>query len=164
MTKARQERLNGVVIGVLVVLAAIFAEAITIPMFLKARQVAGWPTTVGRVFQSDYDEALHGTVTAKIRYEFYVENKRYESRQVRTRGQSSKHEEDILPLVERFPVGSQPTVYYNPANPSDAYLEAGVTTMNYVIIVIPAVMGAVFCWAAMSDWKAAKRDESNSPS
>jgi len=129
----------GVLLAVLVFIAAICVEVYTVRMFLKAKEVENWPTTPGTITRSELTSQFHGSTTheAQIEYEYQVGEKNYKSNQVRTRGTATKYRSDVAPLVEKFPVGQEVPVYYNPGDPSDAYLETGVDFVNYIIIVSP---------------------------
>lgn len=139
--KQSSNSLWGVVIALFILIAAIAVEVFTVSIFIKAKEVENWPRTNGRILRSELTSKFHGSTTyeAQIEYEYWVGEKQYTSKQVRTRGTSTKHRSDVAALVEKFPVGRQVTVYYNPEDPSDAYLEVGVDFVNYIIIVSPLI-------------------------
>ncbi|WP_425619200.1 DUF3592 domain-containing protein [Anatilimnocola sp. NA78] len=143
----------GVLLAVGVFVAAMGVEFLTVNVFLKAKEIESWPATKGTILKSELTSTFHGTTTyeAQIEYEYQVGEEKYLSKQVRTRGTGTKHQVDVARLVQKFPAGQEVDVYYDPANPSDAYLETGVDFVNYIIIVSPLIfaLGAVVCLVAM---------------
>jgi Protein of unknown function (DUF3592) len=142
-----------VLVAVVVLIAAISVEFFTVGMFLKAKHVEKWPTSKGVILHSELSSQFHGSTTyeARIDYEYSVGDKKYISSQVRTRGTSTKHRSDVAPLVDKFPVGREVLVYYNPADPTEAYLETGVDFVNYIIIVSPLLF-AFGAGAFLVEW------------
>ncbi len=58
---------------------------------------------------------------------------------MRVRGTTNKHRFDAESVVQRYPAGAAVTVFYNPTNPAESYLEAGADWVNYLLIVSPLV-------------------------
>lgn len=126
-------------------IAALAVEGMTVKMFLDARAVKSWPTTKGTVLRAELEStAIPRNHTAHIEYEFEVDGKNYRSSSVRTRGTSTKHRSDAMAVVERFPAGSECTVFYKKGSPDISYLEAGVGIVNYVIILSPLLFAFMF--------------------
>jgi hypothetical protein len=131
---------GGIVIAALLGAACLAVEYWTVGLFLKAKAIESWPTTTGVILSSELTSQFRGTSTtheAHIEYEYHVSEQTYKSQQVRKRGTSTQHQSDVAPLMEKFPVGKQVPVHYNPADPSEAYLQTGVDFVNYIIIVSP---------------------------
>ena len=132
--------IGGIVIAILACVACLAVEVMTVGMFLKAKAIEGWPTTNGVILSSELTSQFRGTSTsyeARIEYEYRVGEQPYKSNKVRTRGAAGQHHSDLAPLVEKFAAGRQIPVHYNPADPSEAYLETGVDFVNYIIIISP---------------------------
>lgn len=123
------------VVGVLV--AALIGEIFTVSLFFKARAIAKWPTALGTITRTDLNNEPGGSAHVQIDYTYRVTDRPYQSSQVRTRGTPVKHQSDVDQLMEKYPVGREVAVYYDPNNPADAYLEAGPDFVNYLIVVTP---------------------------
>ena len=135
--------------------ASIAVEVYTVRIFLRALEVKSWPTTQGVITRSGFKTKFVGAInhSAHIEYDFSVDNKRYTSTSVRTRGASSKNKSDIEAVIERFPAGTEVPVYYNPDDPSESYLEVGVDIINYVIIISPLVFAVASGGAFLQTFK-----------
>ena len=129
----------------LVCIAALAVEVVTVKMFLDARAVKSWPTTTGTVLRSELEStAVPRNFTAHIEYEFALDGQNYRSSSVRTRGTSTKHRSDAMAVLEKFPAGSECTVFYKEGSPDISYLEAGVGTVNYIIVLSPLLFAFMF--------------------
>ena len=125
-------------------IAILAVEVMTVKMFLDALGVKSWPTTQGTVLRSELESSLPRSYTANVEYEFEVDGQTYRSSSVRTRGTSTKHQSDAVSVLERFPKGSVCTVYYKQGSPDQSFLEAGVGTVNYIIVISPLVFAFLF--------------------
>lgn len=131
---------GGIILAIVGLVVCICVEVATVQLFLKAKEVESWPTTQGTIVRSEMAVMLDN-YKVHIEYVYQVDGKSYRSPEVRTRGTAGKHRSDVAPLILKYPVGQEVQVYYNPANPSDAYLEPGVDVVNYIIIVSPVLFG-----------------------
>ena len=86
-----------------------------------------WRQTTGVVVKSRVEVSGGETtsVTPKIVYEFDVAGRRYRSEQIRAgdRYFSIRSSGDAYDVVDRYPVGAQVTVFYDPNDPTQAALE-----------------------------------------
>jgi len=128
--------IGGILLAIATIAVCICVEVATVRLFLKAKEVESWPTTQGKVVRSEMAVMLDN-YRVHIEYVYQVDDQLYRSPEVRTRGTAGKHRSDVAPLLLKYPLGQEVLVYYNPANPSDAYLEPGVDFVNYVIIISP---------------------------
>lgn len=93
----------------------------------KAAQ--SWPTTNGTILSSSlqWRGGAHGTQSqeAIVIYQYQVSGQIYQGRTVRAGEQflTVRVPGQAQAIVSRYPASAQVTVYYNPANPSDAALE-----------------------------------------
>ncbi len=86
-------------------------------------------TTQGTIIHAETDRhsGRYGTsYHYHIEYEFYVGTERFRSDEVTFAGTGSKDPEFAKSYVERYPVGRDVTVYYNPNTPSFSVLEPRV--------------------------------------
>lgn len=79
---------------------------------------------------------------ADIHYEYRVNGKRYTGKRVSLGEDLGDH--DVAGMLDRYPLGSSVTVYYNPANPAEAVLERDAPegvwrTMIILVIVLIAL-------------------------
>lgn len=118
----------------------------------KAESSQGWPSTVGHVTEArvshhtntDADGDTQDSYSPEVRYHYSIAEQEYESSKIgfglqQSYSSRSKAEQALT----SFPQGSQVTVYYNPANPSDAVLErkAGGSTLSLVLGIIFLLVG-----------------------
>lgn len=92
-----------------------------------------WKTTEGIVlesFKTSRRENFQTLEDAKVRYEYEVNGKRYQSSTIKASGDMSgdtakRGQSDMDRLLAKYPAGSRVTVYYNPSMPRMACLEQG---------------------------------------
>jgi hypothetical protein len=87
-----------------------------------------WPSTKGKIVTSRVELSSGrdmATVFAKIVYEYQLSGRTYQFDQVHSGDEffAQATREETYDLVDRYPVGREVTVYYNPDNPADAALE-----------------------------------------
>jgi len=137
----------GLIVFCLVMFTASLAvEFFTVRSFLRAYQIASWPIVQGVVQRSELGTEFVGAMryTAHIVYDYNVDGIPYSSSSIRERGASNKHRWDVEAVVDKFPAGSEVTVYYNEADHSQSYLEAGLDFVYYIIIISPLVFAFMF--------------------
>jgi hypothetical protein len=87
-----------------------------------------WPSTKGKIVTSRVELSSGrdmATVYAKIAYEYQLSGRTYQCDQVHSGDEyyAEATREETYDLVDRYPVGREVTVYYNPDNPAEAALE-----------------------------------------
>ena len=113
-----------------------------------------WPTTSGTVTLSSYyrndsrDSDGHTSITygAKIHYKYQVDGTDYHGDRVSSLDYSSSNTKHVHSIMDRYPMGKEVTVHYNPDNPSDALLEPGVHWVFYLLFAVGgflALMGLI---------------------
>ena len=129
-------------------LACIAVEFYTVGLFRKSLQIESWPTTVGIVRRSEVKPRELGQIwhTATIEYDYSINEKPYRSSNIRPRGTSSKDVTGAVTVVNRFPVNANVDVFYNVNNPAESFLIPGVDQVDYLIIVLPLLLGLLFGW------------------
>lgn len=89
-----------------------------------------WPTAPGEVQKSGIEE-LPGedavTYIPIIDYRYVVNGKGYVGRRVLFGGLAIPTRGNAQEVVDRYPVGQQVTVMYDPANPAESTLEPGAS-------------------------------------
>ena len=125
--------------GLTIVLAGGIWLIVDRTMFRPARQAKqaaqAWPATTGVVLESyvntetSYDSSSNSNTTQfkpYVVYEYTVNGRRFRSDHIQV--SDSFYTMGMLPgsaqgVVNRYPVGANVTVYYNPTNPEEATLE-----------------------------------------
>ncbi|GAB4495436.1 MAG: DUF3592 domain-containing protein [Anaerolineales bacterium] len=95
----------------------------------ETQRAKTWQTTSGKITRSETRALKKRDIDGKesvrsapaIAYEYTVNGKRYQGERISLA--EIIPESDIEPLLARYPVGAQVTVYYDPANPRQAVLE-----------------------------------------
>jgi len=120
----------------ILVFIGIFAAAIlgliAFAVVVKLREAQGaknWQTASGTITHSEVravrkrelDNRVKVRSAPAIAYEYSVDGKRYQSERISLA--EIIPESDIEPLLARYPLGAQVTVYYNPADPRQSVLE-----------------------------------------
>lgn len=101
--------------------------------------------TVSRVAEESKHDAEHGTRTfyrARIAYSYEANGTSYEAMKVRRYDLQSTSRERVKVIQERYPVGVQVVVFYNPENPRQAVLEPGASWFQYVFLAFGFVFTA----------------------
>lgn len=125
----------------------------------KAESSQAWPHTLGQVVRAevkrtsntDDDGHISYTYHPEVEYTYEVAGQTYSSQRlmfgaIRAYNTTAKAQRTLA----RYPVGSQVTVYYDPAKPADSVLEriAGASTSMLVIgiamILVSACVTCVF--------------------
>jgi hypothetical protein len=86
-----------------------------------------WLTTQGTVLLSRVEVVGgdYARTEPRIQYEYTVGAQSYRSERIKAGGTLFKvvNNRDAYDMVDRYPVGAEVTVYYDPANPSQATLQ-----------------------------------------
>jgi hypothetical protein len=126
----------------------------------KALSAPNWPTTMGVVTVAEMsDEStanrsvpkntesralIESGYLAVVEYEYEVDGKQYSSRVINILGVGL---DDPMGVIERYPVGAEVTVHYDPNDPAEAALETDIGPQPYyaaAMIASPALFGIIF--------------------
>src|SRR5262245_13927308 len=121
----------------LLIVAAMFPTLIIVGVIVKlweVRKAARWPETRGKVIASGVKSHMKTpgepgynfkdtevTNEPHVEYEYKVGDRTYRCSRI-TIGERTTNSE-LEEILDRYPVGAQVTVYYDPANPNKALLE-----------------------------------------
>ncbi|MCC5830510.1 MAG: DUF3592 domain-containing protein [Phycisphaeraceae bacterium] len=139
----RPERL----MGLLMMGASVFAVIRHHLLRRKLEAALDWPGTVGQILDSYHDthrahRGLDGGITiqtSRIQYSYRVDGVTYTSDVVALGGNYDTSEgTPARERLERYPVGAQVEVYYNPQNPEEACLEREIEG-EWLIVLVSAV-------------------------
>jgi hypothetical protein len=137
--------------GVMLLLASPFYIMSCYHNYRTGQESEKWPNVKGAITRSDMDVQGFGrkmTYTPMIAYRYSVNGMEYSGSRVqfvRTAGSSESSAQSVL---AKYPVNSTPTVYYDPANPTNCVLEPGNTSTGMVLSFVGPlfVLGmGVFC-------------------
>ncbi len=113
--------------------AALMIGVLIVGTVIKMREVKAaqtWQTASAKITRSEIrskkapDTTRRGQKTINypaVTYEYIVKGRRYTGDRISLA--ESIPESDIEPTLERYPVGAEVTVYYNPNNPNQSVLE-----------------------------------------
>ena len=130
----------------------------------KSMETKNWSTTGGVILtseisshqESERDSNGHYRMvtyySVNIVYQYIVNGFNYSCSRVSysTFDSTSDHNE-AQQLANKYSVGKNVTVYYNPNNPSEAVLETGSTNITYVFLILGVILtiaGIVFLYLA----------------
>ena len=105
----------------------------------NARVSSGWPSVNGEVTASSIrtETTDDGTVyIADIEYRFVANDQWWEGDVVNFGENGSYARSDAVEILERYPIGLEVTVSYDPAMPETSVLEPGVTSDSYLFLII----------------------------
>lgn len=113
-------------------------------LVIRAQQSASWPTTAGKITQSEVVVSAEdkNSATFRIAYEFVVNQIGYTSNVYRfgAKGQYSSISNTKAKQAQ-YPKGGDVVVAYNPGNPADAVLEPGSASHGYLFLVLGIGIG-----------------------
>jgi len=112
--------ISSTIIFAVLILAVVFGVILLVQS--KKKQAAQWPRTRGRVIQSQLywgtDSDGKPSQEVALTYEYVVANLTLRSTRVKFGFAPNPHQ-----TVQKYPVGAEVQVFYNPAKPSEAVLE-----------------------------------------
>ena len=142
------------VVGALILSAIILNTIFLIVIFYTRRKVAqaeSWSSTVGTVTLSTIDLRKSGnrisTQYPFVRYSYQVMGREYEANKIMPGaefGGSSAQK-----VIDRYPVGTRVTVFYNPHNPYEAVLEKKAPAQWVMWLVLIIINGMLFGMATL---------------
>ncbi len=112
----------------------------------SAFKSAAWPYVSGQVITSDVSESSDDdgtTYSANIQYTYTVNDREYTGSRVSHGDIGTSDSRDAAKIVARYPAQKTVSIYYDPADPSQAVLETGFTTG----LLLPLGLGTVFTLA-----------------
>lgn len=133
-----------------------FPTLLLVAVVMKARDVyraRRWPSTPGKVLVSETQAKIkapgdpgfnfHDTEVEnlpRVEYEYKVDGKTYRNGRITIGEKTSEYE--IEEILERYPIGAEVTVFYDPANPQTAVLDRDV--MDGKLLLGCALLALIF--------------------
>ncbi len=140
-------------IAAVLVVGIAVALAIYVIRHYVLRQ-ATWRKAEGRIVGTRLDATEHPRTGARlfgahISYEYQVGGRTYHGHRINPDYIYTNREAFHREILRRYQEGKQVTVYYNPRNPTEAYLELGIPKLLLVLVALAVVfMLAVFAVVA----------------
>ena len=161
--------LFGKVFGWIMILAGAVALYFGVVSLQRAKESVSWPTVQGvieesRVERDRSDARKDATYLQKICYSFEVEGAKHSGTRVAYGDYSSSDLSHAQGIVDRYPVGKQVSVYYQPGKPDECLLEPGVTAQAWFMpgFGLTLLVGGVL-WAAFMPRVAARQGQAAPP-
>ncbi len=109
----------------------------------KSRESATWPTVEGRVVETQVhrcDDSEGPFFCPQVRYAYLVMGRTYTGEQISfSMPPEFTSHEGAKAFLDRYPVGSKVTVFYNPNDPAEAVLSRDASGM-----VLYFILGLIF--------------------
>jgi hypothetical protein len=141
---------NRVMIIGFVIVVVMILLVITAARLIQEHRAKTWPQAKGKILKSKIEEHRHQFTRDDpeevwdmpgIEYEFDVGKKHYLGSRIGLGDQGRNHVQETL---DKYKVGTDVMVFYNPADPSDCALERGVPEgMALGCLYLLAVFGAI---------------------
>ena len=124
----------------------------------KSSASMAWPSTTGQISTAsvrqnsatDEDGHVNFTYSPIVEYDFPVNGQAFKGRRINYGITASPTREAAQKEVDRFPIGRQVTVFYNPEKPSEAVLEKKVVTSKVGLILGIVFMVLTLCTCCIS--------------
>jgi hypothetical protein len=114
---------------------------------LLSQRSTNWQPTAGVIVSSDLgveDDGDGNTLySAKIQYTYTLEGQQLQGDRVFFGAMSTSERQQVFDLLLKYPIGTAVTVYYDPADPSQAVLEPGIHGANWFLPILGAAFGLV---------------------
>lgn len=160
----RSERIFGAMAAIILIAFAIGVLIMNgVGVYQVVRQIdagARWISAPGRIVSSEVVRRVHkgrASYTPRVVYEFTHQGRSYSGREIEV-GLFGSAAESVESLArDRFPVGRAVTVYFDPRDPSDSALSAGVGRGSLVFLFALFPMNAVlgyFARVVLRGWRA----------
>lgn len=124
--------LLGFIFTILVLCGAAIGLSMAGVNYIKnAFNSSNWTTTTGEITASYVDKTGSDNTgvsfTAKVKYSYVVDDRRYESDRIGFDEPVKEHPDDAFEMIAPYEVGQPVTVYYNPEEVGYAVIEPGPT-------------------------------------
>lgn len=131
----------------------------------EAWESSSWPTTTGIVVRSQVDTGTGKkggvTCTLNLAYTYQVNGKTFNADGYTgvSPGMWVNNQSASYGLINAFPVGKHPVVFYSATQPEHSYLLPGVHEFNFMwflvgtlCLIIGSVFGLVIFWVPRHPW------------
>jgi hypothetical protein len=126
-------------------------------IFLEAKASSAWPMVVGTVTRAQVGETGIGRYFADVAYTYRVGDREFTGTRIRPSDGEYNIRDGAVHAIRELTVGKQHPVFYNPANPRQAVLQAGAGFQEYVLLLVPVGMFVVGVWSFRRLWRTRER-------
>jgi hypothetical protein len=131
-------------VGVVLIVLGVGWGALVVPRLLGAMATSSWPTVRGVVVSSEvrWKEGSSGTAryVAEITYSYVVNDVKRSSDRIAYTNPRTDSRSDAREITDRYPVGKQVQLHYDPDDPYTAVLEPGASTGAYIAVAVAGVL------------------------
>ena len=125
-----------ILIGVLIIFGLVFG-GFGAYKYNIGKESSTWPSETCKITYSNIDSKHVDSKTeykANVKYSFTIDGKEYKGDQVTSSDVYFKTMSNARELLDKYPIGSEVSVYYDPADPDRAVLETGIKKNVYLLI------------------------------
>jgi hypothetical protein len=127
-------------VGVVLSVLGVGWGALVVPRLLGARATSSWPTVEGVVTSSEVrmkeDSSGDARYVPEITYRYTVDGVKRSSDRIAYASRRISSRSDAREIADRYPVGEQVRVHYDPDDPYTAVLEPGASSGAYIAAVV----------------------------
>lgn len=149
-------------ISILIIVGGLYLLRYSYRLGKETKESLTWPYVNGKILENDLLEigaGAHPSYDVNLSYEYTVMSKVYQGTRPHLYTITTKKEaEDI---VDRFKVGDEISVFYNPKNPESSVLVAGRRGSKpyheYAMSVVVMLVGVILIFTNLEHFKEAYR-------
>lgn len=147
MASKKSSPITTFIFGIVFIVAASFTYThFSKPMAEEADASKLWPTAPGIIISSEIRQSESDGTTmyaAIISYEFVVDDKPYLGDRIslNSGGSSTSSIKGVKKELQKYPVETAVTVYYDPELPNNAVLEPGADLFTHIVKYAPFLLG-----------------------
>lgn len=141
------------------------------PMMEKYKEVQDWPSVQGTISRSDFDcweeeEEVDGSYVtetkcaASVEYEYTIDGTSFFNTDIRPNsGIKTNYDRNTAQkITAKYPLGSAVEVFYNPEDNSSAILEKKMNIGNWLLYLLPFILGVVIVFVNVKFIKNIKKE------
>lgn len=147
MATKKNSPFAALIIGIILIIGSWFLYTnVSAPMTAEAKASDSWPNVPGIITHSDISQSTDDGKTmyaTEINYNFNIGNNSYSGNRISLTSNNTKTSNigSVKKTLQKYPVGQQVTVYYDPELPNNAVLQPGADTFTYIIKYAPFLLG-----------------------
>jgi hypothetical protein len=127
----------------LLIASGLLILVLDISVLVKARKVKKWPIVEGKVINQYKRRKRQGrrpvtSYSVTVEYQYEVGGNTYSNDKWKAGGHGTRwgSKRTQVKLAQRYPVGTNVQLHYNPSDPADSVLLTGLDTVIFLIVLI----------------------------
>jgi hypothetical protein len=141
------------------------------PMMEKYKEVQNWPSVQGTISSSEFDcwdeekKVDDGYVTetkcaASVKYKYSIDGESFTNSDIRPNSgiKTTYDRNTAQKITAKYPVGAKVEVFYNPEDRSNAILDNKMNFGNWLLYLLPFILGLVIVFVIVKNIKGAGQD------